>query len=455
MLVNTINKDELRRCETPAHIARRSGRNNSQRCCMRWLSIFAARTTMSAQQWHPAGPKPTRTALESLKARKEAFLGDAAGPLACWTCCLGSSAGDLDSLASALAAAHACNGTAVARFRREDLALRNDCVLALGPKGAEALVYVDELTAPVAAKRREKTTLVLVDHNRFDAQALDLGDRVICVMDHHKDEGFHKDAIDREVDETCGSCASLLAERMAAYMEPDLARILLAAIAVDCRGFDAEVRGKKFCARDVTAAHALIDALGATAADRSEESLRSRPLPGGVGGAASMPDLAAALNAARHDTTGFSAAQVVALDYKSAVAGNGLRVGAASILTPFDDFEARAGGSAALAALLHAEAAARNVDVLFAMCQTANDRRGLAYVSTAPATAVERGLETAPASLPSELRGAALFVAQDISGAGFGAQFSERAPGLRFSELRSQTSRKTVLPAILHFCASG
>ena len=64
-------------------------------------------------------------------------------------------------------------------------------------------------------------------------------------------------------------------------------------------------------------------------------------------------------------------------------------------------------------------------------------------------------LQTAPASLPSELRGAALFVAQDISGAGFGAQFSERAPGLRFSELRSQTSRKTVLPAILHFCASG
>ena len=159
---------------------------------MRLLSVIAR--TMAATQWHPAGIKPQRTALESLKARKDAFLGDAAGPLACWTCCLGSSAGDLDSLASALAAAHACNGTAVARFRREDLALRKDCELALGEKGAAALLYEDEITADVASKREPKTTLVLVDHNRFDAQSLQLGDRIICVMDHHRDEGQHKDA---------------------------------------------------------------------------------------------------------------------------------------------------------------------------------------------------------------------------------------------------------------------
>ena len=64
----------------------------------------------------PAGIRPQRAALESLKARKDAFLGDAAGPLACWTCCLGSSAGDLDSLASAFAASsRRRNGTAVAR----------------------------------------------------------------------------------------------------------------------------------------------------------------------------------------------------------------------------------------------------------------------------------------------------------------------------------------------------
>ena len=302
---------------------------------MRLLSVIAR--TMAATQWHPAGIKPQRTALESLKARKDAFLGDAAGPLACWTCCLGSSAGDLDSLASALAAAHACNGTAVARFRREDLALRKDCQLALGEKGAEALLYEDEITDEVAAKREPKTTLVLVDHNRFDAQSLQLGDRIICVMDHHRDEGQHKDAIDREVDETCGSCSSLLAERMAAYMEPDLARILLAAVAIDCRGFDPKVRGTKFSGRDVKAAHSLLDVLGPKVSDRSEDSLRARPIPSGVFDAATIPDLAKLLGAARHDVTGLTAAQLIALDYKSAVAGDGTKIGAASILTPFAD----------------------------------------------------------------------------------------------------------------------
>ena len=416
---------------------------------MRLLSVIAR--TMAATQWHSSGIRPQRSALESLKARKDAFLGDAAGPLACWTCCLGSSAGDLDSLASALAAAHACNGTAVARFRREDLALRKDCELALGEKGAAALLYADEITDEVAAKREPKTTLVLVDHNRFDAQSLQLGDRIICVMDHHRDEGQHKDAIDREVDETCGSCSSLLAERMAAYMEPDLARILLAAVAIDCRGFDPKVRGTKFSGRDVKAAHALLDVLGPKVSDRSEDSLRVRPIPSGVFDAATIPALAKLLGAARHDVTGLTAAQLIALDYKSAVAGDGTKIGAASILTPFGDFEARAGGSEALAALLREEASSRDVDVLFAMCQTdpISKKRGLAYAGRA-VESVERGFEGAPDSLPDALRTAALFVEQKISSEGFGAAFSDRG-GMRYSELRPQTSRKTVLPAILHF----
>ena len=101
--------------------------------------------------------------------------------------------------------------------------------------------------------------------------------------------------------------------------------------------------------------------------------------------------------------------------------------------------------------LLREEAASRNVDVLFAMCQTdpSTKKRGLAYAGKA-VESVERGFEGAPASLPDALRTAALFVEQKISSEGFGAKFADRG-GMRYSELRPQTSRKTVLPAILHF----
>ena len=176
-----------------------------------------------------------------------------------------------------------------------------------------------------------------------------------------------------------------------------------------------------------------------------------RPIPEGLFDAATIPALAKLLGAARHDTSGLTAAQLIALDYKSAVATDGTKIGAASILTPFGDFEARAGGSEALAVLLKEEASSRNVDVLFAMCQTdpSTKKRGLAYAGRA-VESVERGFEGAPDSLPDALRTAALFVEQKIASDGFGAAFVDRG-GLRHSELRPQTSRKTVLPAILHF----
>ena len=101
--------------------------------------------------------------------------------------------------------------------------------------------------------------------------------------------------------------APLFAERMAAYMEPDLARILLAAVAIDCRGFDPKVRGTKFSGRDVKAAHSLLDVLGPKVSDRSGGfATRVRPIPSGVFDAATIPDLAKLLGAAR-DVTGLTA----------------------------------------------------------------------------------------------------------------------------------------------------
>ena len=68
-------------------------------------------------------------AFEALAARKRAFLGG--GGEAAMAVAVGNRAGDLDSIASALAAAHLSGGVAVARFRRRDLALRRDAAVAL------------------------------------------------------------------------------------------------------------------------------------------------------------------------------------------------------------------------------------------------------------------------------------------------------------------------------------
>ena len=147
------------------------------------------------------------------------------------------------------------------------------------------------------------------------------------------------------------------------------------------------------------------------------------------------------------------------MDYKQASAA-GLQIGAASILATYGDFEERAGGAEGLYAAMRAKAADRGVDVLVAMSQVdkATGLRGLGYVAAPDAkagaadafAAVERGLEAAPASLPEDLRTASLFVQQDIVGAGFGVAFADRG-GLRHTAVRAATSRKTLLPTILHF----
>ena len=194
----------------------------------------------------------------------------------------------------------------MARFNAGDLALRKDCALALEAAGAasDAIVFADDLSPDVVATR-SGAALALTDHNRLDWPVL--GENVVSVVDHHRDERAHLDAADREVDDAAGSASSLVAERMFEAGEPDadVAALLLAALAVDCRGFDPAERGKKFSPRDVAAAHALLDAMGSRVdADRSEDALRSRTLPRAFDGATTLPAMAKVLFAARHDTSG-------------------------------------------------------------------------------------------------------------------------------------------------------
>ncbi|KAK7254317.1 hypothetical protein SO694_00009331 [Aureococcus anophagefferens] len=72
-------------------------------------------------------------AFDAITAQRAAFLASGGGRV-----CLGNAAGDLDSVVSALAAAALYGGAALARFPREDLALRRDAEAALAHDDAAA-----------------------------------------------------------------------------------------------------------------------------------------------------------------------------------------------------------------------------------------------------------------------------------------------------------------------------
>lgn len=289
--------------------------------------------------------------------------------------------------------------------------------------------------------------------------------------------------------------------------------LLLGAIAVDTRAFAAEAR--KFSGRDVAAVHGLLEALrgaplerpplpaqpSAPALTEHAEWLRAHALlpdSAGLGGAASLKALSKALLEARFDVRSLSVPDLLALDYKATGLPSGMpgpdspappgggssggaSVGVAAIFVPLADLLLRAGGGAALEAQMGAFAAERGVDVLLAL--TAGDDRkavrkgrapgegegeltGLKGAALAPAlgrgdrpaalaAALAAALESVPAGLPAALLAEPLYAKQGIDAPpGFGLKF-ERADGARVllvSGLRRAATRKTVLPAVAHFC---
>jgi exopolyphosphatase len=107
----------------------------------------------------------------------------------------------------------------------------------------------------------------LVDHNRLDTQFSVGGifsrpPKVVAIIDHHEDEGFHQDAEPRIITVPVGSCASLVTQY---FMEPwtnasvsppaELATLLLCAIFIDTRGLKT---GGKAVALDYSAANFLL-----------------------------------------------------------------------------------------------------------------------------------------------------------------------------------------------------
>ncbi|KAH8990734.1 DHH phosphoesterase [Lactarius akahatsu] len=169
--------------------------------------------------------------LEFLRVQKSGYLqalekGDTQNDR--WTISLGNEAGDLDSLASAVAyawyATHHLGQSTVPLLQtpRADISLRAENLYALDFSGKYALVDHNTLTGRFAAYERV---------------------RVVAIIDHHEDEKHHLDASPRIIEVPTGSCSSLVARLIKKEwpegMSRAVARLLLSAILIDTGGLKA------------------------------------------------------------------------------------------------------------------------------------------------------------------------------------------------------------------------
>lgn len=258
----------------------------------------------------------------------------------------GNEASDADSIITALLYSYLLHQdakknsdcpVAVVKCRREDMQLRSETVLLLQLCGVDAtqLVFLDDPCAEGLLRATSK--IVLMDHNVADGPLVALGDKVVEIIDHHKDFGKHdhvqgeKRTIAFEGEAcTAASACSVLCERYLAHPSGKellareggaAARALLGVILID--SINLNPNAKKVCDRDIAAASALMEIA---------------PSP-------SQEELYKALDEAKFSQTfwaGLESAQCLRYDFKSFGAG-GKTVGLSSVLCPLGVLMAKDG----------------------------------------------------------------------------------------------------------------
>ncbi|CAK5263349.1 unnamed protein product [Mycena citricolor] len=162
-----------------------------------------------------------------------------------WTIVMGNEAGDLDSIASAIAFAWIESAKSscipLIQMAREDLILRPENMHALALAGiqnpAEELLTLSDISPssfPPSIK------FALVDHNRLGA-AFPSQAPVVAVIDHHDDEGLYTETAHPRKVAPAGSCASHVAQMLllpaagddAMLPVRDVSTLLLSAILID------------------------------------------------------------------------------------------------------------------------------------------------------------------------------------------------------------------------------
>ncbi|KZT63094.1 DHH phosphoesterase, partial [Daedalea quercina L-15889] len=234
--------------------------------------------TMIPDLKSPQEVNPSDTLRAFLDRTKKGFIDAAhSGRGREWAVVMGNEAGDLDSLACAIAFAWYLSeirqslAVALVQTPRGDLDLRaeNGYALQLAGVGPDEPLCIDDvLTSAAPSSPFPSTAFALVDHNRlgtpFSADNPDA--RVVAIIDHHADEGLYTNADPRVVTPGVGSCSSLVAtflqEMCADKVPPELAMLLLSAIIIDTGGMhpggkaiDVDRRAAAFLASRCTLAH--------------------------------------------------------------------------------------------------------------------------------------------------------------------------------------------------------
>ncbi|KZP12518.1 DHH phosphoesterase [Athelia psychrophila] len=241
----------------PAAISR--GRRWIRQCHPRGTCSFR---TLSEITNHPPERRFVKTAtttslsqfLSSSKARYLKDVGSGKGDA--WTVIMGNEAGDLDSIASSIAYAWIrsrtpnVNVVPLIPTKREDMRLRGENMHALSLAGLQSgcpeVLCVDEVPRP-GSGAFPSHSFGLVDHNRLLPQYTSANAKVLAVIDHHADEGFHKESdTSPRIVGPSGSCASHVALLCPADAEipAGLATLLLSAILIDTGGLKVKAGGK-------------------------------------------------------------------------------------------------------------------------------------------------------------------------------------------------------------------
>ncbi|TBU42199.1 DHH phosphoesterase [Dichomitus squalens] len=266
-----------------------------------------------------------------LKERNTSYLDAVkSGKAKDWTVVVGNEAGDLDSIASAIAFAwyaskvQGAPAVSLTQTPRSDLHLRAENLHAFGLAQLSPdtdILCIDDVPYDSSGPF-PSANFALVDHNRLNSRFTrgNPDARVVAVVDHHQDEGLYRETADpRLIVVPTGSCASLvtqLFDQQAAAddIPPELATLLLCSILIDTGGLRP---GGKAEAADHRAASLLIPR--AQAAVFNQQALVASPLEGSERDAQAQSGVQ--INeAAPHETPGLKELHTTLQEKKASVA---------------------------------------------------------------------------------------------------------------------------------------
>lgn len=164
----------------------------------------------------------------------------------------GNEAADFDSVASALTYAFCSYHKdpenlviPIINIPRAELRLRKDVVATLGRLNVteDLLFFAEELRHYKA--QYKSIHAILVDHNEVELASVPLINKVIGVIDHHKDQNLYLDANPRIV-KTTGSCSSLVFDYwrktvLGSNSAQEMALLLMGASLLDTSNFQYKV----------------------------------------------------------------------------------------------------------------------------------------------------------------------------------------------------------------------